>query len=309
MTPTQEGSIRLFRAAGINVFIHWSWFLVAFWAVDNRVGYYSSPIWNLVEYLGLFLVVLMHEFGHSLAARQVGGHSDTIVLWPFGGVAYVRAPERPGATLWSIAAGPLVNVVLVIALLLVDALAGTEIRSALPDVGRFLRAMLYINIMLLVFNLLPVYPLDGGQMLRSLLWYPLGRVRSLQIATVIGFVGVGALALYALNERSIWMGVMTAFIFMNCRQGWKQAQALAQLAALPRRDGYSCPECSTTPPAGELWRCGNCENAYDPFADHGTCQHCGSQYSIALCPGCGTWNRLEEWRKSPTIIVDAEVRR
>src|SRR4051812_16662707 len=112
MLPTRKGSVRLFRAAGIDVFIHWSWFLLALWSIDTRKGLYTSPVWNVLEYLSLFVLVLMHEFGHSLACRQVGGQSDTIMLWPLGGVAYVAPPQRPGATLWSIAAGPLVNVAL-----------------------------------------------------------------------------------------------------------------------------------------------------------------------------------------------------
>ena len=310
MTPTQEGSIRLFRAAGINVFIHWSWFLVAFWIIDNRVGAYSSPIWNMVEYLGLFAIVLMHEFGHSLATRQVGGQSDTIVLWPFGGVAYVRAPERPGATLWSIAAGPLVNVVLFVVLAIVDAFFLSSIVAISYDAAKLLVIIQKINLWLLIFNMLPVYPLDGGQILRSLLWYPLGRVKSLKIATIIGFIGVVGLGLYAFSERSLWLGVLTAFVFMNCQQGWRQARALAALEALPTRDGYACPECHTSPPSGELWKCSRCDSAFDPFANYGRCRHCDTQYSVALCFNCGAANRLGDWRKSaPTIIIDTESSR
>ena len=94
------------------MFLHWSWFLVAVYEIQGRAGRYSSITWNVLEYLALFLIVLLHEFGHSLACRQVGGRANQIVLWPLGGVAYVDPPPRPGATLWSIAAGPLVNVVL-----------------------------------------------------------------------------------------------------------------------------------------------------------------------------------------------------
>src|SRR6185369_2850000 len=112
MLPTQRGSIRLFRFAGINLYLHWSWFLVAVYEINNRRTDYSSVIWNVLEYLGLFCIILFHEFGHALACRQVGGKADQIVLWPLGGVAYVSPPPRPGATLWSIAAGPLVNVAL-----------------------------------------------------------------------------------------------------------------------------------------------------------------------------------------------------
>ena len=113
MLPTREWSVHLFRFLGIDVFLHWSWFLVAAYEIVNRPKAYSSLVWNLLEYLALFGIVLMHEFGHSLACRQVGGQANQIILWPFGGVAFVAPPQRPGATLWSIAAGPLVNVLLV----------------------------------------------------------------------------------------------------------------------------------------------------------------------------------------------------
>src|SRR3984957_3155051 len=113
MPSSRQGSIRLFRFSGIDVFLHWSWFLVAAYEIQTRKGSYSSLTWNVLEYLALFLIVMLHEFGHSLACRQVGGTSNQIVLWPLGGVAYVDPPPRPGATLWSIAAGPLVNTALI----------------------------------------------------------------------------------------------------------------------------------------------------------------------------------------------------
>jgi Zn-dependent protease len=107
-----SGTIRLVQIAGINVYLHWSWFLLAVFEISGRGGY-SSKAWNALEYVALFGIVTLHEFGHALACRQVGGRADRIVLWPLGGVAYVSPPPRPGATLWSIAAGPLVNVVLI----------------------------------------------------------------------------------------------------------------------------------------------------------------------------------------------------
>src|SRR5579863_8562612 len=112
MQSLRQGSIHLFRVSGIEVFLHWSWFLVAVVEIASRQGRYGSPAWNALEYLALFAIVLLHEFGHALACRQVGGKADTIMLWPLGGVAYVSPPSRPGAMLWSLAAGPLVNVAL-----------------------------------------------------------------------------------------------------------------------------------------------------------------------------------------------------
>src|SRR5580700_8776951 len=112
MPTGRSGSIKLFRLQGIEVFLHWSWFLAAVLIIRGEFGAYSSIVWNIVEYLALFLIVLTHEFGHALACRSVGGIANRIVLWPLGGVAYVDPPPRPGATLWSIVAGPLVNVAL-----------------------------------------------------------------------------------------------------------------------------------------------------------------------------------------------------
>ena len=150
--------------------------------------------WPVLEYLALFLIVLVHEFGHALACRQVGGQANQIVLWPLGGVAYVSPPPRAGATLWSIAAGPLVNVALAPFLSVLWWLGhslGWE--AGIPNVYAFVKAVCIINWVLLIFNLLPIYPLDGGQILQSLLWFILGRARSLMVATIIGFIGVAGL--------------------------------------------------------------------------------------------------------------------
>jgi Zn-dependent protease len=171
----------------------------------------------------------MHEFGHALACRQVGGKADHIILWPLGGVAFVQPPHRPGAHLWSIAAGPLVNVILfpvLVGLNLWARNSGLWIES--PDLARFLRDVAWINAGLLIFNVLPIYPLDGGQILQSLLWFFTGFTRSLKIATFIGFIGAALFGLYALMSRSLWLGILAVFMFMNCRSGWAYAQRLAE---------------------------------------------------------------------------------
>src|SRR5437899_7726447 len=141
MPTGQQGSIRLFRFAGIDLFLHWSWFLVAAFEISGRSRQYSSVTWNVLEYLALFLIVMLHEFGHALACRQVGGRANQIVLWPLGGVAYVDPPPRPGATLWSIAAGPLVNVALLpVLIVLVRLSRSSGWALAAPDAYGLLRA-------------------------------------------------------------------------------------------------------------------------------------------------------------------------
>ena len=222
--------MRLFRFSGIQVYIHWSWFVVALVEFNLRRHHYSSPFWNVAEYLALFVIVLLHEFGHALACRQTGGQADTIVLWPLGGVAYVDPPQRPGATLWSIAAGPLVNLILLpIALglaLTADRLGWTD---TLPNLRHFLWALAYINGGLLIFNLLPVYPLDGGQILRSLLWFVIGRARSLIVATVIGIIGAAAFGAIAIYVSSIWLGLIALFMFINCWRSLQHARLLRSI--------------------------------------------------------------------------------
>lgn len=223
------GTIRLFKFSGIQVYLHFSWFLVAAYELTQRTGVYSSQIWAAYEYLALFGIVLLHEFGHALACRQTGGTADQIVLWPLGGIAFVNPPRRAGAMLWSIAAGPLVNVVLVpvfyLALLMVRPGAGMSEPS---DLYVLVWHIWLINIALLIFNLLPVYPLDGGQILRALLWFPLGEIRSLQIASVVGLVGGAGLALLALLQWSFWLGLLAAFILSRAIAGWQYAKALVQ---------------------------------------------------------------------------------
>ncbi|MBM3892764.1 MAG: peptidase M50, partial [Verrucomicrobia bacterium] len=278
---TGSGVIRLFRFAGIDVFLHWSWFLVAAYEVQARTSLYSSPVWNALEYLALFAIVTLHEFGHSLACRQVGGRADRIVLWPLGGIAFVNPPPRPGATLWSVAAGPLVNVALLVILSGILVLpAMLEWETVAPDGYALLRTVWFINIGLLIFNLLPIYPLDGGQILQSLLWFALGRGRSLMVTAVIGFIGVAGLVLLAVAARSVWIGILAAFILANCWGGLQRARVLARIDRMPRRAGFACPSCKTPPLRGALWRCSNCRETFDTFETQAVCPHCGARYTL-----------------------------
>jgi Zn-dependent protease len=294
--PSHQGSIRLFRFAGIDVFLHWSWFLVAVYEIQSRKGSYSSITWNVLEYLALFLIVTLHEFGHALACRQVGGKANQIVLWPLGGVAYVDPPARPGATLWSIAAGPLVNVALLPVLYGVVAqgrsLGWAETR---PDLYGLMGTIYSINLYLLIFNILPVYPLDGGQILRSLLWFVLGRARSLMVATILGLIGVAGFIVFAIFEQSIWFGAIAVFMMMNCWGGLQHARALLRFAKLPRREGFACPACKTAPPLGEFWKCGKCGQAFDTFQTGSTCPNCRTGFATTKCLDCGAEHPIGEW--------------
>lgn len=233
----------MFRFAGIQVYLHFTWFLVAVFQVTQFAGRYSSPIWAVLEYVGLFVIVLLHEFGHALACRQTGGVADRIVLWPLGGIAFVNPPPRPGAYLWSIAAGPLVNVVLFPVLSLALSVAEAQWRMSNHDAYLLIFWLWYINNGLLIFNLLPIYPLDGGQIVRGLLWFVVGRIRSLKIASMIGFAGAILLVLLAIQQRSIWLGILAFFILSQAQAGWRYAKQLALEAEAAR-----LPLTETPPP-------------------------------------------------------------
>lgn len=299
MQSVRQGSIHLYRIAGVDLYLHWSWFLVAAYEIESRKGSYGSIAWNVLEYLALFLIVLLHEFGHAMACRQVGGRADQIVLWPLGGVAYVNPPQRPGATLWSIAAGPLVNVALLPVLYLAVGMSGSlGWEQTLPNAYHFLQAVLWINVTLLVFNLLPIYPLDGGQILRSLLWFVLGRGRSLLVTTVLGLVGIVGFVGAALWMRSIWLAAIAVFMLMNCWSGLRHARELIRFARLPRREGFACPSCRTAPPLGAYWQCAHCGQPFDTFEYRGVCPYCSAEFLLTTCLDCGEQHRLNEWMAS-----------
>jgi Zn-dependent protease len=306
MLPTRQGSLRLFRLAGIDVYLHLTWFLLLLYGISIRSKEFSSHVWNALEYVALFGIVLTHEFGHALACRQVGGKADQIILWPLGGVAYVAPPQRPGAVLWSIAAGPLVNVVLVpILSIFWFAASNAGLDETIPNLYQFIRTVWIMNCVLLFFNLLPIYPLDGGQILRALLWFLFGRAQSLMIAVVIGFFGVAALAIFAVllwttsAFNSIWLAVVAGFMLLNCLSGLMQARFLVRIAKLPHRAGFACPSCKQPPVVGQVWRCARCFKPFDTFENSAVCPNCGAGFPTTQCLDCGTASPISQWFTSP----------
>src|SRR5579871_5654048 len=313
MNGIRQNSFRLFRLGGIQVCLHWSWFLVAAYEIGGRQRAYSSVTWNILEYLALFLIVLLHEFGHALACRQVGGIANRIVLWPLGGVAYVDPPPRAGATLWSIAAGPLVNVVLypILTVFIMQA-SSLGWSQTSPDLFQLLVITQRIDLLLLVFNILPIYPLDGGQILRSLLWFVLGRARSLQVATILGMVGVVGFIGLALVRKDVWLAAIAVFMLLNCWSGLQHARALLRIAKLPRRQGYLCPTCNSAPPIGSHWTCGRCGQSFDIFETGAVCPSCHAQFQAVRCLDCGRQHPLHEWNAATfagsNLVIDSQLR-
>lgn len=289
-----SGAIKLFRFAGIQVYLHWSWAVVGLIEIQSRSQHYSSRLWNAIEYVSLFAIVLMHEFGHALACRSVGGRSERILLWPFGGIAFVDPPRRPGAVLWSIAAGPLVNVALIPVTLGLSWGVSSFMPSASNDLKEYLSMLAFINIGLLVFNMLPIYPLDGGQILQSILWYFIGFARSLAAASILGMIGAVGVIILSAVLGDFWL-IMLAILGIS--QSWKgltSARMLSKVLALPRHAHAKCPSCHEAPPIGAATQC-TCGQPFDIFANAGVCPRCGEPRATAWCVYCNVSSSYAAW--------------
>jgi len=184
-------SVSIGRIAGTAIRIHVTFllFLAWIWAGSYVTGGAQTAWDGLVFMVLLFLCVLAHEFGHIFTARAFGIPTPDVTLLPIGGVARLeRIPEEPGQEFLVAIAGPAVNVVIAIALIV---FAGADLGSrylttvesaAVPMVDR----LASVNLFLALFNMIPAFPMDGGRVLRALLAIKLGHTRATQVAATIG---------------------------------------------------------------------------------------------------------------------------
>ena len=225
-------SLPIIRIAGIQLRIHITFLLLIGWLA---FGYYAeggsaAALGRVFFILLLFLCVVLHEFGHAFAAKAFGINTPDITLLPIGGVARLeRMPEEPVQELIIALAGPAVNVIIAICLFLVIGSRGL-MNAATIQGGDLIAQLLMINVMLLLFNLLPAFPMDGGRVLRALLATRLSYARATQIAAsigqgcafVFGFIGL------------IWNPFLL-FIALFVYIGASQEAALAQMKDVSRR--------------------------------------------------------------------------
>ena len=168
-------SFKVGRFAGIDVFMHFTFILLLSWVavVHWRQGQsLTAAIAGVVFILAVFMCVVLHEFGHALMARRYGIKTRDIILLPIGGVARLeKLPTHPIQELWVALAGPAVNVVIAAALFVwLRATASLEpLQTLTITTGPFLERILAVNIFMVVFNMIPAFPMDGGRVLRALL--------------------------------------------------------------------------------------------------------------------------------------------
>lgn len=223
-----SGTVPLFTAFDIRVQAHAS--LVVCIVLGLLFGYgpnlYGSQ--SFVASTMLFAIVLLHEFGHCFACRWVGGDADQIVMHPLGGLALATPPRRPLPSFITSAGGPVVNVVICA---LCTAFLWAQGHRGLPNPVNFSAPLWFftgsgisrwvwwantMSLMLLVFNLLPIYPLDGGRMVQEIAWPFVGFYKSMMFSCVVGMIAA-ALALAAgLATRSLMLMLIAGFGFVAC---------------------------------------------------------------------------------------------
>ncbi len=226
-----NSSFRVGRIAGIEIRIHILFvFFVLFRLINTHGNWEYTLFWTAL----LFGIVLCHEFGHCFGARSVGGDAREILMWPLGGLAMVYHPKTPWAQFVTVAAGPLVNVIFcVVSLLLLWAVravydidfgfgGGIVVASRAPVWAWYLAIFYDVNYFILLFNLLPIYPMDGGRLLETLLWPFLGLHKAVQIACTLGLIGAVGLGIWGLRQGGILLFIALWGGF-TC---WQQLQML-----------------------------------------------------------------------------------
>jgi stage IV sporulation protein FB len=224
-------SIPIVRIAGIQLRIHFTFVLLIAWLA---LRWPSAAIFVLL----LFLCVVLHEFGHALAAKAYGINTPDITLLPIGGVARLeRIPEEPKQELVIAAAGPAVTAIIALSLLIVIAARGAAALQAPVQSDDWVLNLFKINVWLLLFNLIPAFPMDGGRVLRALLATRFSYARATQVAATVGqafaflfgIIGLfGVPGVFAANPFLIFIAF---FVYI----GASQEAALAQMRDVSRR--------------------------------------------------------------------------
>lgn len=224
--------------AGIDVFIHATFLILIGWVGYSywlQYGTIAKVAEGILFILALFLCVVLHEYGHALTARKYGIKTRDITLYPIGGVARLeRMPEKPIEELWVALMGPAVNVV--IAAVLFAYLFATNGPVPMTDLtiasGSFLARLMTVNISLVLFNLIPAFPMDGGRVLRALLAMRMDYVRATQVAANIGQGLAFILGLIGLFNNPFLLFI-AFFVWIGASQEASMVQMRNSMSGIP----------------------------------------------------------------------------
>ncbi len=222
-----NSSFRLFTIRGIDLKIHITFPLILLWAAYQYGvqfdDFVTGGLFGIIVITLLFMVVTLHELGHSFAAQHYGVPVKRIVLLPIGGVAQLeRMPSKPIQEFVIAIAGPAVNVFLAVllaavAFVLQIPLADGFLHTELTFQSIFAYIFIY-NIILAVFNLLPAFPMDGGRVLRALMAMKMDYVRATAIAVNVGRAVAVVLAIFGLLNGGLFMVLIALFVFAGGTQ-------------------------------------------------------------------------------------------
>ena len=240
MNKLVGSSLTLGNIFGIPVKVHWSFSMILLLAasVAYNEGLAIYPAFLFFSFIAfLFVFVVMHEFGHVLMARRYGVNTKDVILSPIGGVARLEGiPVKPKHELWIALAGPAVNVVLfcgigLLQYLLHGYIFPTDEAIRMGSIEDLMGNLIMINFLLVVFNLIPAFPMDGGRVLRALLSMGIGdRLKATKIATYIGqaiAVVFILLGLYIDHYGLIFIGF---FVIYTARAEYRQLRTAAHLS-------------------------------------------------------------------------------
>jgi Zn-dependent protease/predicted transcriptional regulator len=242
------GSWKIGRIAGIDLYMHFTFVLLLAWIVFQEYaahGNVAEAVGGLVFIIALFGIVVLHELGHALAARYYGIPTRDITLLPIGGVARLeRMPEDPKQELVVAVAGPMVNVVLAagIYVILVVGQGLASMNQMMQAGGDLLSRLFAVNVMLVVFNMLPAFPMDGGRVLRALLAMRLNYVRATQVAANIGqgmailFALVGGFGIPDVMHPNVLLMFIALFVWLGAAQEARMVQMRSALSGIPVQD-------------------------------------------------------------------------
>src|SRR3712207_1881834 len=240
------GSFKIGRAFGIDVKVHWTFFLLlAFFGylAFGDSGSFVDALVTVGIVVALFFCVLLHEFGHSLVAMRLGSEVQDITLLPIGGLARMKSlPERPIDEVKVAVAGPLVNVVLApiffgLALLFGGNLSvPTDILSGVGSLGQLFATLGIINVALVVFNMIPAFPMDGGRVLRGLLATRLGPLRATNISSTVGQAFAVLFILLGFFSNNFLLAIIGFFVFLGASGEAQLVRQREQLRGLTRSE-------------------------------------------------------------------------
>ncbi len=244
-----DWSFQLGTIKGIKIKFHWTFIFIILWgsySYGSGNGLLGLLYGGLLTIL-IFVIVLLHELGHSLVAMSFGIKVRDITLLPIGGMARLeRMPGKPWQEFLVAIAGPAVNFVLAAAIfpfLFVSVLAGQHRLSQLifmpafaPNLWSFFQFLFLVNVSLLLFNLLPAFPMDGGRMLRAFLAMGLGAVRATKVAVWVGQGIAFVMAGYAIWSGQLLLALIAGFIFVAGSAEKRSVMVREVLANIQVRD-------------------------------------------------------------------------